>query len=67
MFVSPLSSDADGSGTVSVAELQPLMSLVAGAQLPESRVKDILSLAAGADGQLRYEDFARAVKDPKAK
>ena len=56
--------DADGSGCISTSELAPLMSAVAGTNLPASQVSEVLALAAGADGKLRYPDFVRAVKEP---
>ena len=59
--------DADKSKCISGAELQPLMSTVAGANLPDSQVKQVLELASGADGKIRYEDYVRAVTDPKKK
>ena len=57
----------DKSKCISGAELQPLMSTVAGANLPDSQVKQVLELASGADGKIRYEDYVRAVTDPKKK
>ena len=57
--------DADASGCISAPELAPLMSAVAGMKLPESQVKQVLDLAAGPDGTIRYADYARAVAPPK--
>ena len=56
--------DSDGSGCVSTAELAPLMSAVAGG-MAESKVKEVLELAAGADGKMRYADFVKQVTEPK--
>jgi len=47
--------DADGSGCISVAELSPLMSAVAGG-MSEASIKTALELAAGKDGKLRKEE-----------
>lgn len=54
--------DADGSGCIATAELAPLMSAVAG-NMAESKVHEVLQLAAGPDGKMRYADFARQVTE----
>ena len=52
--------DADGSGCINTVELAPLMSAVAG-NMPDSKVKEVLDLAAGKDGKMRKPDFIKAV------
>ena len=58
------SMDSDGSGCISMMELAPLMTCVAGT-MPESKVKEVLTLTAGKDGKIRYEDYARQFAPPK--
>jgi Ca2+-binding EF-hand superfamily protein len=52
--------DVDGSGCISASELAPLMSAVAGTRLTKQQTDDVLALAAGSDGKVRYKDYHRA-------
>lgn len=54
--------DVDNSGCISASELRPLMSAVAGTKMTQQQADDVLSIAAGSDGKVRYEDFVRAIK-----
>ena len=51
--------DADDSGNISVAELKPLMSAVAGTKLTMEAAEEILKFSAGADGTVRYADYVK--------
>jgi Ca2+-binding EF-hand superfamily protein len=52
--------DADGSGCISATELRPLMSAVAGTKLTTQQADDVLQLAAGKDGKVRYKEYQAA-------
>ena len=54
--------DKDGSGTVDVSELAPLMSAVAGQKLKAAEVEDVLKYAAP-NGKLTLADYARATSE----
>lgn len=54
--------DADGSGCISAAELRPLMSAVAGTRMSQQQTTDVLALAAGKDGKVRYDDYVKVTK-----
>jgi Ca2+-binding EF-hand superfamily protein len=53
--------DADKSGCISREELAPLMSLAAGEKLSKRQVDEVLTISAGADGKVRFDDFNRAI------
>ena len=59
--------DADSSGHIQASELSPLMGAVAGVKMADSKVQQVLKLAAGSDGEVRFEDFQKATKVPGGK
>ena len=54
--------DKDGSGSISVSELRPILSATAGSKLSEAQVDSVLKVAAGSDGTVRLKDYMAVIK-----
>mmetsp|Transcript_17690 Transcript_17690/g.35664 ORF Transcript_17690/g.35664 Transcript_17690/m.35664 type:complete len:150 (-) Transcript_17690:316-765(-) len=54
--------DVDGSGCISVEELRPFMSAVAGSKATVEEANEILKFTAGDDGKIRFPSYVKAIQ-----